>query len=796
MTKEQEVISLSVRELVGFVYQRGSIDTRPGQMNRAQEGAEIHRKLQASMESSYHPEVTLKYQTYYKDYCFNIWGRADGVVYRNNMPVLVDEIKTTTKNVMFISELDYPDYFAQARLYAWIICQENKLEKIDVQLTFYQVPSGTVRQIKKTESAASLSRFAEQVFCEWTKWLELKRELTNRRNVSIVNMPFPFQKWRPGQHQIASAVFRTIEEKRTLICQAPTGIGKSMGVMVGALHALARGKGTQIFYATARTTGAGAAEKALALLKKKSDIFVRSVTLTAKDQICLQEVRQCDPIHCPYADHYFDRIKPVLYKLLKNEQNFDSQHITRIAKQNRLCPFELSIDLSHWCDVVIGDYNYLYDPVVNLQFQERFENETILLVDEAHHLIDRVRDMYSDRSISKIKLLNVRKKIRKINLFYRALTALIDELEKIRLQLINLNKSWNVEKEFPRDLYKNLQKAAVAGEVWFSKAAKSEQIVDEEIINFYLELRRILVILEYYGEATRTSFSISENQKDICIGVHCLNPKQMILKQANDSRAVIYFSATLSPLIYYKRFFGGKDMSLVDLKSPYQSDHLLLLSADISTQYKYRQQTADQVVEMLSFFLQARQGHYMIFFPSYAYMQLIYHKFSEQAEISSYSIICQKKTMSAKEKQDFLDRFHEHEKEERTLIGFAVLGSFFSEGIDLTGESLVGVAVVGVGLPMVCPENDMLKDYFSSQGQKGFDYAYLFPGFSKVLQAIGRVIRTENDYGAVLLIDDRYAQKRYQRLFPKYLNLPKSIATPHQLSKELQNFWKRKVPIS
>ncbi len=793
--EENEAITLSVRELVGFVYQRGSIDLRPGQMNRAHEGAEIHRKLQAATGPSYHAEVTLKYQASFKGYHFNIWGRADGVIYRNNLPVIVDEIKTTTQNVMLISESDYPDYFAQAKLYAWILCQENKLEKISVQLTFYQVPSGTIRQINKIENAASLSHFADQVFGEWIKWLELKRKLIMCRNTSIVSMPFPFQKWRQGQHQIASAVFRTIEEETTLMCQAPTGIGKSMGVLTGALHALARGKGHQIYYATARTTGAKAAENALALLREKSGISLRAVTLTAKDQICLQDVRQCDPVHCPYADHYFDRIKPVLFELLKKDQNFDSEHIIRFAKQNMLCPFELSVDLSHWCDVIIGDYNYLYDPVVNLQFQDKFENSTILLVDEAHHLVDRVRDMYSDHSISQEKLINLRKKIRRINLFYKALTELIDELEKKRLKLVKLSKFWVIEKEFPRDLYKYLQKTAVAGEIWFSKFAQSEQVIDEEIVNFYLEIRRILVILEFYEKDSRTSFSLSQNQKDISLGIHCLNPKQMIIKKAHESQAVIYFSATLSPFIYYKRFFGEKDVSLVDLKSPYQSEHLLLLNADsISTQYQYRKQTADQVAEMLLAFIQAHEGHYLIYFPSYVYMDLIYSRFIEKKIVPSYTIICQKRAMSVKDKQVFLDHFQK--REEKNLVGFAVLGSSFSEGIDLVGESLVGAAVVGVGLPMICPENDMLKDYFSSQGQNGFDYAYLFPGFSKVLQAIGRVIRTENDYGAVLLIDDRYAQKRYQQLFPKYLNLPKRIETVQQLTKELVNFWEKKVPIS
>lgn len=788
--RNSKAITLSVREFVEFVYQHGSIDTRFGRMRRAQEGAIIHRKLQKSMGASYKPEVTLKYQTCFQNHIFNLWGRADGIIFQNSKPCLIDEIKTTTRNVMTISEDDYPEYFAQARTYAWMVCSENQLDEIEVQLTFYQVPSGTIRQIKEKNSFKDLCEYVDKMFREWNKWIDLQSQLMLWRNDSIRRMPFPFENWRKGQHQIASAVYRTIEDKSLLICQAPTGIGKTMGVLIGALHALAHENGDRIFYATARTTGTEAIVKALMCLREKSGLSIRYVTLVAKDKICLKEDRQCNPDDCEYADHFFDRIKPAVYELLQAEEQFNSQNLIAASKKYCLCPFELSLYLARWCDVIIGDYNYIYDPVISLQSLCENENrgKSILLVDEAHHLVERVRDMYSNHLISKQLFLEIRKKIRKINGFFKALTEVIDYLEQERMTLTVEKTLWHVEKQFPIDLYHRLRSVAQAGEVMISQYTQQRKVIDEKVLEFYFEIRRILVLHDTYGEESRTSFALSDDCSDIHIGIHCLDPASAIFDKAQICQSVIYFSATLSPLVYFKRFLGGTQMSLVNLDSPYDANHFLVLTADqISTQYKDRQQTFEQVSEILIAFVQSHEGNYLFYFPSYAYMNLIYQDFTEKVQPAKFNIICQKQDMSSKEKEAYLNQFRKDQN--KSLVGFAILGSAFGEGIDLAGESLIGVAIIGVGLPMINRENDMLRNYFQKLNHQGYRYAYMYPGFSKVLQAMGRVIRTETDRGVALLIDDRYKEERYQKLFPKYINGPERVQNRAQLEQKLRTFW-------
>lgn len=788
--QNQNMITLSVRDFVEFAYQHGSIDTRFGGASRAREGAMIHRRLQKSMGSSYQAEVTLKYQRIFHNHVFNLWGRADGVVFRNGIPVLVDEIKTTTRNIMMISENDYPEYFAQARTYAWMLCSENRLKEIEVQLTFYQVPSGTIRQIKEKDSFKSLCEYVDKMFQDWSKWINLRDQLTIQRNNSIRNMSFPFEGWRKGQHQIASAVYRTIEKKGKLVCQAPTGIGKTMGILIGSLHALARGNGNRIYYATARTTGAEAVEKALTCLQERSGLSLRYVTFVAKDKICLKETRKCNPDDCQYADHFYDRVKPAVYELLRAEQKFDSQKLITASKKYCLCPFELSLYLGQWCDVIIGDYNYIYDPVIALQDLSENENgvKTILLVDEAHHLVERVRDMYSNHLICKKNFMEIRKNTRQINGFYKALTAVIDYLEHARVVLTDRNELWRVEKKFPHELLQHLRKVAQAGDMMISQLTQQRKSIDEKVLDFYFEIRRILVICDSYGEESRTSFAVSDDHSDIHIGIHCLDPASAIFDSTQMCQSVIYFSATLSPLVYFKRFLGGTQMSLVNLDSPYNADHFLVLTADqISTRYKYRQQTFKQISEMLIAFVQGHKGNYLFYFPSYAYMNLVYQDFIGKAKREPLNIIRQNQEMSPEEKEAYLDQFQQDQK--KSLVGFAILGSSFGESIDLTGESLIGVAIIGVGLPMISRENDMLRDYFQNQNHQGYNNAYMYPGFSKVLQAMGRVIRTEVDRGVALLIDDRYKERRYRELFPKYINTPKRVRNISELRERLDAFW-------
>ena len=356
------------------------------------------------------------------------------------------------------------------------------------------------------------------------------------------------------------------------------------------------------------------------------------------------------------------------------------------------------------------------------------------------------------------------------------------------MALTDHDELWHVEKQFPNELLQHLRRVAQAGDGMISQFTQQRKSIDEKVLDFYFEIRRILVICDSYGEESRTSFAVSDDHSDIHIGIHCLDPASAIFDSTQMCQSVIYFSATLSPLVYFKRFLGGTQMSLVNLDSPYNADHFLVLTADqISTRYKYRQQTFKQISEMLIAFVQGHKGNYLFYFPSYAYMNLVYQDFIGKAKREPLNIIRQNQERSPEEKEAYLDQFQQDQK--KSLVGFAILGSSFGESIDLTGESLIGVAIIGVGLPMISRENDMLRDYFQNQNHQGYNYAYMYPGFSKVLQAMGRVIRTEVDRGVALLIDDRYKERRYQELFPKYINTPEHVRNISELRERLDAFW-------
>lgn len=775
-------IHLSVRELVEFLMQTGSIDSRFTGFDRAMEGARIHRKLQKQAGPEYQAEVYLKQEYTIEEITYQIDGRADGVFVNENNITTIDEIKTVTVPLSHIQEDSYPVHWAQGKVYAAIYASQNNLEQIAVQLTYYQVEEETILRFCRVFALDELQEFVQNLLQEYTPWAKRASSWAVKRNASLQALTFPFSAYRAGQRALAAGVYRTLRDKGRLLCQAPTGIGKTMSTLFPALKAMGEGHGQRIFYLTARTTTQQAAEHALELLQNHcSDLALKRLTLTAKDSICMLETRECTPEACPYANGYYDRIRTALWNAL------DQQHFTRavledIAKQYTVCPFELGLDLSMWCDVIVGDYNYLFDPVVSLKRFFEQGGDYLFLVDEAHNLPDRAREMHSatlyKQNISQAKKALGRKKSRLNN----ALTKVNQAFVELRHECAETPQHTFFQKEARSDFNRLIMQTIAPLQEWLEENKSSE--LHQTLLTLYFDLQGYLRVSERYDEHFVTQ--ISATGGDVSVAQLCLDPSAFLDKNFASGRGAVLFSATLFPMPYYGTILGCSQATCAAFASPFDQKNLgLFCAGNVSTRYKDRNASIAQVASYLYELCQGQIGNYMAFFPSYSYLQQVYDYFCEQ--YPQVTTCIQTTGMDTAQRDEFLAKFVDSPTE--TLLGFGVLGGIFGEGIDLAGERLIGTAIVGVGLPQVNMRQEILRDYFQQQHKDGFAYAYQYPGFNKVLQAAGRVIRTATDRGIVLLIDERFTQPQYQALFPSHWNHCRCLFSPQQLAQQLANFW-------
>lgn len=778
-------VELSVRGLVEFVLRCGSIDSRFSGFDRANEGSRIHRKLQKAAGANYRPEVKLKGVRVVDGIEYHLEGRADGIIEENGRYV-VDEIKTTAAPAEKLTEDFNPLHWAQAKCYAAFWCADHDLHDITVQLTYYQIDTDEVIRHRRAFSALELENFLTETLRLYTPWARLSSERKIERDSSIAELRFPYPEYRAGQYRFAGAVYRTIAAKGRLFATAPTGIGKTISTLFPAVKALGEGHGERIFYLTAKTITRTAAEKAVADLRSSNSgrLRIKTVTLTAKDKICPQEVRICTPESCPRANGYFDRVNDALYRFLTQEDNFTRETILAFCEAENLCPFEFALDVSLFCDVIICDYNYLFDPVVNLKrFFAEEGGDYIFLIDEAHNLVDRARDMYS-AELSKSAFLSAKKSVGKSNRrLYGALSKVNDAMLELRKQHESASKV--IISEGLPDFAKLLSRFETAAQDFLEEHREGE--LHDEILQLYFDVRFYLRIYELYDEHFTTMLSPSKSE--LKVQLLCLDASPFVDASMALGRASILFSATLSPVDYFIRTLGCEDSAKrIFLESPFPQENLCLLCADgISTRYADRQRTLSEVCEMIVQTAGANPGNYLAFFPSYAYLRQAQEYLEE--EYPGLPLLVQTTGMDEAARDAFLESFSESAEE--TLLGLCVLGGVFSEGVDLTGERLIGCIIVGVGLPQIGPELDALREYYDKTSDCGFEYAYQFPGMNKVLQAAGRVIRTENDRGVVLLIDDRFRRTDYRRLMPPHWSHIRSVRGIPQLQQELHDFWKK-----
>ena len=760
MEQKRPVIRISVRNLVEFILREGDIDNRVGTKTDAeamQLGSRIHRKIQKSMGSNYQAEVSLKTEYDCGDFLLRIEGRADGII-TEEIP-MIDEIKGILSDIHKIEE-PKAVHLAQAKCYAWIYGTQNTCSQMAVQMTYCQMETEEIRRFQSVYQMEELEEWFFSIVKEYEKWARFQVEWKEKRNQSIKKLKFPFS-YRKGQKELVTSVYRTILRKKKLFIQAPTGVGKTLATLFPAVKGVGEGLGDKIFYLTAKTITRTVAEQAFNKMKEQ-DLQYKVVTLTAKEKICFCDETECNPDYCPYAKGHLDRVNDAVFHLLQEEDGINRETIERYAKEYKVCPFEMALDASLWVDAIICDYNYVFDPNAQLKrfFAEGVTGDHLFLIDEAHNLVERGREMYSAQ-IYKEDFLELKRLVKTKN---PVLAKKLEVCNKLLLQLKKECENYEVIDNISHIYLKLLN---LMGEMEDYLDECEEKEIKEKVLDLYFNVR---MFVETYEKLDENYVIYTEYQEDgrFALKLFCVNPSTNLQRCLDKGNSTIFFSATLLPIQYYKSLLSTEnDNYAIYAESTFDTNKRLLLNGiDVST--KYTRRTADMYQKYARYFvdaMKAKKGNYMAFFPSYRFMEMVKEVFDEINEDDKIECVMQKQYMTEADREEFLETFER--ENEKSLLGFCVMGGIFSEGIDLTEEKLIGAFVVGTGLPQVCNEREILKNYFEQKGLRGFDYAYLYPGINKVLQSAGRVIRTEKDQGIILLLDDRFREPRCQETFPR-----------------------------
>ena len=858
-------ISISVRGLVEFILRHGDIDNRHKASfdNAMQEGSRIHRMIQRRMGAEYQAEVPLKYTLPTENYILVVEGRADGII-RQEGTVTIDEIKGTYRDVAAL-QAPAPLHIAQAKCYAYMYGRRQELREVHVRLTYCNMTTEELRYFHEDYGMEDLEEWFQGLIAVYRKWADYSWQWREARQESIRGLEFPFP-YREGQRELVAHVYRTIYHQKKLFLEAPTGVGKTISTLYPSVQAMGKEMGDKVFYLTAKTITRTVADDTLNLLRIKG-LRIKSIILTAKEKICFMEELQCNPDYCPYAKGHFDRVNEAVYDLLTTQDRFSRERIEEYARKYLVCPFEMCLDISLYADVIICDYNYLFDPHVYLKrfFSENSEKNYIFLVDEAHNLLERGREMYSAvlwkdqftdlrRELKKTVVSETGERRRKTRISGQLslemtedmtpvsennadvsseivsvdphstepekpderiekrhggksvlvrqgyAQKLLSHLEKCNKELLLMKRQceqWNLPENIDRFI-QHLMRLHAVMEDYLSQQETHVPPVGEQLLDFYFEIRHFLYIYDLLDE-NYVKYTQTNEDGSFFVKLFCVNPGENLKNCMLRGRSTILFSATFLPIQYYKALLGGEaeDYEVYAQSIFNPAKRALMIAGDVTS--KYTRRSEDEYYKIALYIeevVKNRHGNYMVFCPSYAFMNQVYQKYVENFGGAERECILQSVAMDEAEREEFLDFFRTGPEEtnrlqraDRILIGFCILGGIFSEGIDLKRDHLIGAVIIGTGLPQVSNERTILKEYFDgSEEGAGFDYAFRYPGMNKVLQAAGRVIRTVEDIGIIVLLDERFLQYSYRRLFPREWENYETV-TVNTVAKRVERFW-------
>ena len=784
-TEQRELtrIQISVRNLVEFIFRSGDIDNRIGkgaQKEAMQEGSRMHRKIQGRMGMEYRAEVPLKLEVPQEQYVLALEGRADGII-TNADGVTVDEIKCMYTDVTRFEEPIFV-HKAQAMCYAYIYALQNGLDQISVQLTYCDLDTEEICRFEEAFSFFWLERWFQDMMEAYRKWTDFQFAWRKIRQTSIQTLEFPFP-YREGQYKLVGDVYRTIHRKKILFIQAPTGTGKTISTLFPAIRAVGENLGDKIFYLTAKTITRTVAKDTCDLLKAKG-YRGKVIVLTAKEKMCPCEEMDCNPSNCLRAKGHYDRVNDAVYDLITTEENFTRERMLAQAEKYQVCPFEMSLDASLYADIIICDYNYVFDPNVYLKrfFSEEEKGDYIFLVDEAHNLVERGREMYS-AVLVKEEILTVKKLVRGKD---RKLEAALEKCNRQMLEWKRECETYTIYESIGAFAFSLMRLMSLLDIFLQSRGEMPER---KEVTEFYLNLRHFMNMFERVDE-NYVLYSDFDETDRFCLHLYCVNPSVNLQECLERGKSTIFFSATLLPVNYYKNLLSSKkDNYAVYADSAFREEQrLLFIGRDVSSLYTRRTLGEfHRIALYIQQVLRAKKGNYLIFFPSYRFMEDVYEQFLAVNEQEA-DCMMQSGNMNEADREEFIQEFSNPRG--KSLAAFCVLGGIFSEGIDLKEDLLIGVLIVGTGLPQICNQREILKEYYQEENGQGFDYAYQYPGMNKVLQAAGRVIRTASDRGIIGLLDERFLRSDYRQLFPREWS-QYEVHTLDSLPGALEAFWKK-----
>jgi len=773
---------ISAKEIAEFLFGSGNITSDRILLTRAQEGIEIHQYWQSKYMEQDSREVFVKTSFEHEEYLLEVSGRIDGILNRDNQ-VILEEIKSTRMDFEYLEEDTFPAHMAQAKLYAYIYMLENQLKKIKVVLTYIQVEDRDVLQFEKSYSFKMLETFFVKTILKYLAWLDKLTKHEEDRQKSIEGLSFPFPEYRLNQRELMAHIYRNVIDHGILYATAPTGIGKTIASIFSSLKAINTNR-QKLFYCSAKNDGKIIALDTVKLLEEHG-LIAKTCCITAKDSMCLLKERDCDPEVCKYANGYYKRIYKAIDNLYQSESIFSKEVLKEYGKKHKVCPFEFSLDISNYSDIIVCDYNYVFDPRVHLiRYFEEDTYQPILLVDEAHNMVSRSREMYSAtlRQETLETMLSLSKFLRPSP--RREIQKCLDYFQEKEIDYL-LDVDFVTKEGLDTGLLTILKRLLNK----FDQILSSEKKIPmkSQVMDVYFEAYQFIKISEFFNQ--EYIFTYEKINGQVEVSMKCLNASEYILRTIKDhSQGCTFFSATLDPIYYYKKLITtdiGNDVKMV---SSFRQDHLFLAVVDdVSTRYKDRNDSILKVVEVSKALIESKKGNYILFFPSYQYLNMI----SEELNFdpSKVEVIRQERNMTLLERNSTLTMFKT--SNEKTQVGLFVMGGVFGESIDLIGDMLSGVVIVGVGLPQISPFNNILKSHFDIEFNQGFDFAYTFPGLNKVIQAVGRVIRSETDRGIAILIDDRFSSRKYYALYPREWSHLEVINDSNHLKKVFKAFWKK-----
>lgn len=794
MEKESVKYTVNVREMVEFLLRHG--DIVPGDAffspERALLGADLHRKLQGLFKTEiegYTAEKGLRFSKEANGVRLEVEGRCDGF-YQKDGVLHVDEIKTVDSH---FREENGPEplHTAQAVCYAAILemLPEYRSEEICIHILYYHVTEKSRTEFRTNFTESELLQYFNGLIDEYIKWISWEANRHNLLQQELCALKFPFPSYRRGQRELAVSVYKTITKNTgsNIYVNAPTGIGKTISVLFPVLKAMCTAESgaeiKKIFYLTATNAGARPPAAAAALLGDQLPELL-TISLTSKEKICPMETPDCNPDTCSRARGHYDRINACLYSALLSRRQFTKEEICALSEQHEVCPFELQLDLSLWCDLIIGDYNYLFDPTARLQryfgeLQNSGKKEPyVYLIDEAHNLPDRAREMYTARIQKKpfLELMRLlkgseRKTVKTLRKRASALNSFFLAKEKELEQLPECSEAADPElikrcADYTESAYELLKENEVPKEL------------RTPILALYFETKFFCDTAKRF-DGNYYAF-LDRKDRDLSYTLFCANPADLIQACTGNALASVFFSATLLPFAFYTQALGARreEDLFIKIPSPFPPENrLAIFAADVQTTYAKRAAYYEKVAKYIMLIKEyadsacCGRGNFMVFFSSYQYLADV-ASLLEEDFLSTY-VSVQPRSGSPSDREAFLEGFAENPQ--KIHIGMCVLGGAFSEGIDLPGSRLSGAMIVGVGLPMVCAERELIMKWHEEREEgSGFANAYVYPGINKVIQAAGRVIRTTEDRGFVLFLDSRYFSSRYGSLFPEDYRIKKA----------------------